>query len=117
MPPIRLLEVAVLAFQLPELYIKFLRYLQIVKLTLTVRKTDKVRNFAVTAYLRPKCIPPCPYKWATLIHPPYSIFSKENGGLKFVIPKPPLGYCILFGRTDYQPPQQRFFYYPVEGET
>jgi hypothetical protein len=41
------------------------------------------------------------------------IFSKENGGLKFVISKPPLGYCILFWRADNQPPQQRFFLFPV----
>lgn len=34
-------------------------------------------------------IPPCPKKRVTLIHPPYSYFSKENGGLKFVISKPP----------------------------
>ena len=28
-------------------------------------------------------------KRATLIRPPYSHFSKENGGLEFVISKPP----------------------------
>jgi len=43
----------------------------------------------------------------------YSNFSKENGGLKFVISKPPLGYCILFWRADNQPPQQRFFLFTV----
>jgi hypothetical protein len=38
-------------------------------------------------------IPPYPQKRATLIHPPYSYFSKETGGLKFVISKPP--FCAV----------------------
>jgi hypothetical protein len=42
-------------------------------------------------------------------------FSKEVGGLKSDISKPPLDCYILFWRTDNQPPQQRFFYYPVCG--
>ena len=31
-------------------------------------------------------------KWVTLVHP---LFSKENGGLKSVISKPPSGYLFL----------------------
>ncbi len=40
-------------------------------------------------------------------------FSKENGGLKFTISKPPLSHCILFGRIISQPPKQRFFIIPL----
>ena len=40
-----------------------------------------------------------------------AVRAKKNGGLDFS--KPPLGYCIMSGRMDDQPPKQRFFYYPV----
>jgi hypothetical protein len=39
----------------------------------------------------------------------FPFFQKKSAALKFVISKPPLGYCILFWRADNQPPQQRFF--------
>ncbi len=37
-------------------------------------------------------------------------FSKENGGLKFTISKPPSSHCVLFRRIFSQPPKQRFLY-------
>ena len=40
-------------------------------------------------------------------------FSKESGGLKFTISKPPHGYLYFVWAHRYQPPKQRFFYLPL----
>ena len=55
-------------------------------------------------------IPPYPWKRATLTHPPYShFFKKKTAAWNLLFQNRRKATCILFRRTDTQPPKQRFF--------
>ena len=52
-------------------------------------------------------------KWATLIHPPYSIFSKESGGFEISYFKTARLLVLLFGCIDTSRRNNGFFIMPL----